>query len=116
MHTKSRTNIADEFGVCRKTLRKWMDAMPYEFPYLLTTQWQKLIYEEIGYPFGLKSASMKKSNCQKNIVASSNNFRSKLDGSWKLANFGDAWGCLGMLGDAWGCLGMLNFLNFIFTL
>ncbi|TXF81309.1 hypothetical protein FUA23_22025 [Neolewinella aurantiaca] len=53
MYLKSRANIAEEFGVCRKTLRKWMDAMPYEFPYLLAAPWQKLIYSELGYPPGV---------------------------------------------------------------
>jgi len=54
MLIKTKTAIAAEYGVCRKTLRKWMKAMPYEFPGMLTAPWQKLIYEELGYPKGVK--------------------------------------------------------------
>ena len=60
MCLKTRANIAEEFGVCRKTLRKWMDAMPYGFPYLLTASWQKLIYEELGYPLGVEEEDYNK--------------------------------------------------------
>ena len=34
--------------------------MPYEFPYLLTAPWQKLIYEDIGYPSGVKEEDYNK--------------------------------------------------------
>jgi hypothetical protein len=50
MLIKTKTMLAAEYGVCRKTLRKWMGAMPYEFPRILTEPWLKLIYEELGYP------------------------------------------------------------------
>jgi hypothetical protein len=51
MSTKTRTIVAEEYGMCRKTLRKRMDAMPYEFPKTsLDPRWLKLIYEEMGYP------------------------------------------------------------------
>ncbi|TXF81583.1 hypothetical protein FUA23_21945 [Neolewinella aurantiaca] len=43
-----------------KTLRKWIDAMPYEFPYLLTAPWQKLIYSELGYPPGVEEGDFAK--------------------------------------------------------
>jgi len=46
--------IADEYGVCRKTLRKWMDTTGYDFPFILTPIWCKLIYEEFGYPESVK--------------------------------------------------------------
>jgi len=48
---KTRIAIAAEYGICRKTLRKRMSAMPYEFPETsLDRPWLKLIYEEMGYP------------------------------------------------------------------
>jgi hypothetical protein len=50
MTTKTREQIAKEFGICRKTLSKWLAATEYTFPRLLTLPWQKLIYEEFGFP------------------------------------------------------------------
>ena len=50
MTIKTREQIALEYGVCRKTLRKWMSTTGYGFPRHLTLAWQKLIYEEFGYP------------------------------------------------------------------
>ena len=35
--------------MCRKTLRKLMRDMPYDFKNLLTAPYVKAIYEEIGY-------------------------------------------------------------------
>lgn len=53
MTIKTRQQIASEYGVCRKTLRKWMAITGYTFPRHLTLSWQKLIYEEFGYPLGI---------------------------------------------------------------
>jgi hypothetical protein len=50
MTIKTREQIALEHGVCRKTFRKWMATTGYGFPRHLTLAWQKLIYEEFGYP------------------------------------------------------------------
>jgi hypothetical protein len=50
MTIKTREQIALEYGVCRKTLRKWMTITGYDFPRHLTMCWQKLIYEEFDYP------------------------------------------------------------------
>ena len=60
MNVKTRANLANEYRVCRKTLRKWMGDMPYEFPHLLTAPWQKIIYEDIGYPPGAEEAKLEK--------------------------------------------------------
>jgi transposase-like protein len=54
MTIKTREQIALEYGVCRKTLRKWMATTEYGFPRHLTLAWQKLIYEEFGYPMEVK--------------------------------------------------------------
>jgi len=34
--------------------------LPYESPHLLTLSWQKLIYEELGYPPGVDSEDFDK--------------------------------------------------------
>jgi|AntRauMFilla1563_2_1112583.scaffolds.fasta_scaffold53961_1 hypothetical protein len=60
MYIITRKAIAQEYSVCRKTLRKWMDELPYESPHLLTLSWQKLIYEELGYPPGVDSEDFDK--------------------------------------------------------
>jgi hypothetical protein len=57
---KTKKTLADEYGVCRKTLRKWMDATEYEFLYILTPSWCKLIYEEFGYPEGIDESDYAK--------------------------------------------------------
>lgn len=56
MPSKTRKAIADDYNICRKTLRKYMNAMPYEFPRILSTSWLKVIYENLGYPDGIDSA------------------------------------------------------------
>jgi len=53
MTIKTREQIAREYGICRKTLRKWMSNTGYVFPRHLTPSWQKLIYEEFDYPFSI---------------------------------------------------------------
>ena len=50
MQIKTRSQIATEYGVCRKTLRKWMASTGIAFPHSLTVSWQKLVYEEFDYP------------------------------------------------------------------
>jgi transposase-like protein len=50
MTIKTREQIALEYGICRKTLRKWMATTGSDFPRHLTLTWQKLIYEEFGFP------------------------------------------------------------------
>ena len=53
MTIKTRQQIAREYGICRKTLRKWMTITGCTFPRHLTLSWQKLIYEEFGYPLDI---------------------------------------------------------------
>lgn len=53
---KTREALAREYGMCRKTFRKEMKALGYDFPRTLTPPWQKLIYEELGYPDGVERA------------------------------------------------------------
>lgn len=60
MTIKTREQIALEYGVCRKTLRKWMAITCYDFPRHLTVCWQKLIYEEFGYPAGVDEEDYEK--------------------------------------------------------
>ncbi|SER47281.1 hypothetical protein [Neolewinella agarilytica] len=57
MQIKTRSQIAVEYGVCRKTLRKWMADSGFEFPRHLTTSWQKLVYEQFDYPPGVEYES-----------------------------------------------------------
>lgn len=57
---KTRIMLADEYGVCREVLRKWMDATEYDFPYILTPSWCKLIYEEFDYPKAVDASDYEK--------------------------------------------------------
>jgi|GEM_PF-2254676 hypothetical protein len=54
MKIKTREQIALEYGICRKTLRKWLASTEYLFPRHLTLPWQKLIYEEFDFPLGVE--------------------------------------------------------------
>ena len=46
---KSKSQLAAEYGVCRKTMRKFMNAMPYTFTSPLTPPYIKAVYDEMGY-------------------------------------------------------------------
>ena len=50
---KTRQQIAIEYGIDRKTLKKKLDQIGISLPSgLLSTEWQKRIYETLGYPSG----------------------------------------------------------------
>ena len=52
---KTKAQLAAEYGLCRKTMRKKMRAMPYDFPRTsLSPSFVKAVYESIGhYPSGV---------------------------------------------------------------
>ena len=51
MPAKSREQIALEYGICRKTLNKWLKCAGLNVPKgLINPQYQKIIYDEFGVP------------------------------------------------------------------
>ena len=51
LQPKTRTQIAAELGVCRKTLRKWLEDHKILLPRgAVSPVNQKIIYETFGYP------------------------------------------------------------------
>ena len=49
---KSRQEIADEYGINRKTLQRWLDKAHIILPHrLLLPQEQEIIYNCFGLPF-----------------------------------------------------------------
>jgi len=51
MPAKSRQQIALEYGVCTKTLNKWLRSAGINLPRgIVTPNHQKIIYEEFGVP------------------------------------------------------------------
>ena len=50
-HSKSRQQIAEEFGISRRTLYRWIQRANIEMPTgLIPPKVQDLIYEEFGNP------------------------------------------------------------------
>ena len=51
MPAKSRQQIALEYGVCTKTLNKWLKSAGINLPKgLVTPYYQQIIYDEFGVP------------------------------------------------------------------
>lgn len=52
---KTRTAIANEFGVCRKTFRKRLSALQYDLPPgNVSPRWQKYVYLSLHFPDGVR--------------------------------------------------------------
>ncbi len=50
--TKTRQQIADEYGISRKTLGRWLKKVKIELKgYLITPKEQEMIYQQFGHPF-----------------------------------------------------------------
>lgn len=76
---KTKSQIAEEYGVCRKTMRKMMDAMPYDFPRSnLTPSHVKAVYEAIGcYPSNENESDWERVRLPDRIVDEDEKMRDK---------------------------------------
>lgn len=49
---KNRQEIADEYGICRRTLMRWLKKAGITLDNrLITPREQQLIYEKLGHPY-----------------------------------------------------------------
>lgn len=50
-YAKSKQQIANEYGICTKTLNKWLKQEKIQIERgLITPKQQELIYEKLGFP------------------------------------------------------------------
>jgi hypothetical protein len=50
-YAKSKKQIAEEYGICTKTLTKWLKEERISFKRgLISPKWQEIIYKKLGYP------------------------------------------------------------------
>lgn len=58
---KTRTMLANEFGVCRKTLRRRFDGLEFvPPPGEIDPRWQKYIYDCLYFPDGVNADDYEK--------------------------------------------------------
>ena len=51
LKAKTREQIADEYGICSKTLRRWLKKNEIQLPHrLISPKDQLKIYETFGFP------------------------------------------------------------------
>lgn len=56
---KTRQEIAEEYGISRRTFQRWLKKQNIELPAgLLTPREQEIIYQNFGYPHRMNRAQM----------------------------------------------------------